>query len=151
HIQNIEIHLNYRQVRGAIKCRHFPTTPRKGALAWYKTLPPESITSWNNLKDKFTRHFTASRAQPKTEATLKAIIQGKDESLRKYIERFNKEAVQVNKTEDMKRYLLERGLCPGSDFAKAVGIEKSRSLAELLAKSQAYIQYEEREMADAIR
>ncbi|MCI78903.1 hypothetical protein A2U01_0100174, partial [Trifolium medium] len=28
---------------------------------------------------------------------------------------------------------------------------KPRSLAELLAKSQTYIQYEEREMADAIR
>ncbi|MCI55877.1 hypothetical protein A2U01_0077128, partial [Trifolium medium] len=68
-----------------------------------------------------------------------------------YIERFNKEAVQVNVTNDMKHYMLERGLCPRSDFAKAVGIEKSCSLAELLAKSQAYIQYEEREMADAIR
>ncbi|MCI93231.1 hypothetical protein A2U01_0114529, partial [Trifolium medium] len=51
----------------------------------------------------------------------------------------------------MKHYLLERGLRPRSDFAKAVGIEKPRSLAELLAKSQAYIQYKEQEMADAIR
>ncbi|MCI85491.1 hypothetical protein A2U01_0106770, partial [Trifolium medium] len=30
---------------------------------------------------------------------------------------FNKEAVQVNKTDDMKKYLLERGLRPRSDFA----------------------------------
>ncbi|MCI29511.1 hypothetical protein A2U01_0050720, partial [Trifolium medium] len=75
----------------------------------------------------------------------------KDESLRKYIERFNKEVVQVNTTDDMKRSLLERGLRPRNDFAKAVGIEKPCSLAELLVKSQAYIQYEEREMANAIR
>ncbi|MCI97073.1 hypothetical protein A2U01_0118373, partial [Trifolium medium] len=33
-------------------------------------------------------------------------------------ERFNKEAVQVNTTDDMKKYLLERGLRPRSDFAK---------------------------------
>ncbi|MCI18273.1 hypothetical protein A2U01_0039427, partial [Trifolium medium] len=149
--QNIEIHLNYRQVRGAIKCRLFPTTLRKGALAWYKTLPAESITSWSNLKDQFKMHFIASRAQPKTEETLEAIVQGEDEPLRKYIERFNKEAIQVDTTDDMKRYLLERGLRPRSDFAKVVGIEKPRSLAELLAKSKAYIQYEEREMAGAIR
>ncbi|MCH99129.1 hypothetical protein A2U01_0020140 [Trifolium medium] len=51
----------------------------------------------------------------------------------------------------MKRYLLERGICPRSDFVKAMGIEKPRSLNELLAKAQAYIQYEEREVADAIR
>ncbi|MCI74981.1 hypothetical protein A2U01_0096247, partial [Trifolium medium] len=46
HIENIDVLLNYRQVRGAIKCRLFPTTLRKGAMAWYKSLPAESITSW---------------------------------------------------------------------------------------------------------
>ncbi|MCI83738.1 hypothetical protein A2U01_0105014, partial [Trifolium medium] len=66
-----------------------------------------------------------------------------------YIERFNKESVQVNTTDDMKKYLLERGLRPHNDFAKAVGIEKPRTLDELLAKGRAYIQYEEREVADS--
>ncbi|MCI69300.1 hypothetical protein A2U01_0090561, partial [Trifolium medium] len=45
----------------------------------------------------------------------------------------------------MKRYLLERGLRLRSEFTRVVGIEKPRSLDELLAKAQAYIQYEERE------
>ncbi|MCI69335.1 hypothetical protein A2U01_0090597, partial [Trifolium medium] len=63
-------------------------------MAWYKSLPAKSITSWRDLGEQFTRHFTASRWQPKTEATLEAILQGKDKSLRTYIERFNKEAVQ---------------------------------------------------------
>ncbi|CAJ2657286.1 unnamed protein product [Trifolium pratense] len=40
------------------------------------------------------RHFTASRKQPKTEAVLDAIFQADNESLRSFIERFNKEAVQ---------------------------------------------------------
>ncbi|MCI82636.1 hypothetical protein A2U01_0103910, partial [Trifolium medium] len=62
----------------------------------------------------------------------------------------NKEVVQVDVTNDMKHYLLERGLPPRSDFAKVVGIEKPHSLAKLLVKSQVYIQYEEQEMADAI-
>ncbi|MCI51153.1 hypothetical protein A2U01_0072397, partial [Trifolium medium] len=73
YIENINVLLNYRQVHGAIKCKLFPTTLRKRSMAWYKNLPPESITSWNNLREQFTRHFTASRAQPKTEATLEAI------------------------------------------------------------------------------
>ncbi|MCI89336.1 hypothetical protein A2U01_0110624, partial [Trifolium medium] len=41
-------------------------------------------------------------------------------------------------------------LRPRSDFAKAVGIEKPRTLDDLLLKAQAYIQYEEVEVADAI-
>ncbi|MCI89054.1 hypothetical protein A2U01_0110342, partial [Trifolium medium] len=52
--------------------------------------------------------------------------------------------------DDMKHYLLERGLRRRSDFAKAVGIEKPRNLTELLAKAQPDIQYEEREVADSI-
>ncbi|MCI68180.1 hypothetical protein A2U01_0089439, partial [Trifolium medium] len=35
--------------------------------------------------------------------------------------------MQVNTTDDMKHYLLKRGLRPRSDFAKAVGIEKPRT------------------------
>ncbi|PNX61955.1 hypothetical protein L195_g052722, partial [Trifolium pratense] len=92
-----------------------------------------------------------SRKQPKTEAVLDAIFQGDNESLRNFIERFNKEAVQVDTTDDMKKYLLQRGLRPNSDFAKAVGIEKPRTLDDLLLKSQAYIQYEEQQAADAAR
>jgi hypothetical protein len=42
---------------------------------------------------EFTTHFTASRTQPKTMASLEAIVQGRNEPLRDYIERFNKEAV----------------------------------------------------------
>ncbi|MCI49111.1 hypothetical protein A2U01_0070354, partial [Trifolium medium] len=88
---------------------------------------------------------------PKTEATLEAITQGKDESLRSYIERFNKEAVQVKTTDKMKKYLLEYGLRPRSDFAKAVGIESPATLDVVLYKARAYIQYEERETANNAR
>ncbi|KAK2407999.1 L-type lectin-domain containing receptor kinase IX.1 [Trifolium repens] len=88
---------------------------------------------------------------PKTVATLEAIFQGPKETLRAYIERFNREAVQVEEPDDMKRYLLVRGLRPRTDFAKAVGIEKPRTLAQLLAKAESYIQYEEQEIADALR
>ncbi|XP_058761565.1 uncharacterized protein LOC131634955 [Vicia villosa] len=120
-------------------------------MTWYKSLPDESITSWRVLGILFSRHFTASRRHPKSEASLEAIIQGKDESLRAYIERFNKEAVQVSNTVHMKKFLLERGLRPRSDFAKAVGIETPATLDEFFLKAQAYIQYEEKEAAHAVR
>ncbi|CAJ2629814.1 unnamed protein product [Trifolium pratense] len=94
HIASINATLNFLRVSGAIRCRIFPTTLRKGAMAWYHSLPPRSIVSWMDLSDQFRRHFTASRKQPKTEAVLDAIFQGDNESLRSFIERFNKEAVQ---------------------------------------------------------
>ncbi|XP_058761739.1 uncharacterized protein LOC131635149 [Vicia villosa] len=150
HIENIDALLDYKGVPGAIKCRLLPTTPRKGAMTWYKSLPNESITLWKVLEKLFSRHFTASRRHPRSEASLEAIIQGKDESLRAYIERFNKEVVQVSTTVHMKKFLLERGLRPRSDFAKAVGIETPATLNEFFLKAQAYIQYEEKEAAYAV-
>ncbi|MCI08447.1 hypothetical protein A2U01_0029524, partial [Trifolium medium] len=49
HIENVEAVLDYRGVRGSIKCKLFPTKLRKGAMAWYKSLPPGSIDSWTEL------------------------------------------------------------------------------------------------------
>ena len=45
HIENIDALLDYRGVRGAIKCRLFPTTLKKGEMPWYKSLSDKSITS----------------------------------------------------------------------------------------------------------
>ncbi|KAI5392901.1 hypothetical protein KIW84_060167 [Lathyrus oleraceus] len=51
----------------------------------------------------------------------------------------------------MKKYLLERGLLPGSELSRAVGIEPPRTLNELLHKAQAYIRYEEKQVAHNAR
>ncbi|XP_058775521.1 uncharacterized protein LOC131649780 [Vicia villosa] len=143
HIRSIEAVMDYHVVKGSIKCRIFPTTLRKGAMTWYRNLRPNSIHSWTELKELFLSHFTASRRQPKSEVNLEAVIQGADEPLRDYLDRFNKEAVQVQTTGYMKRYLLERGLLPGSDFKKAIKIEKVPTMNALLRKAQAFIAFEE--------
>ena len=61
HIQNIEAVLTYRSVEGAIKCKLFVTTLRRGVVTWFKNLRRISIDSWSDLCDEFTTHFTASR------------------------------------------------------------------------------------------
>jgi len=75
YIENIEVVLTYRSVRSAIKCKLFVTTLRRGSVTWFKNLWRNSIDSWSNLYDEFTTHFTTSRTQPKTVASLEAIVQ----------------------------------------------------------------------------
>ncbi|XP_058763967.1 uncharacterized protein LOC131637394 [Vicia villosa] len=147
HIRNIEAVMEYHIVHGSIKCRIFPTTLRKGAMTWYRNLPPNFVHSWAELKELFLSHFTASRRQPKSEANLEAVVQGTNEPLRDYLDRFNREAVQVQTTDYMKRYLLERGLIPVSEFKKAIKIEKLRSMNDILKRAQAFISFEEGEAA----
>ncbi|GAU35399.1 hypothetical protein TSUD_160500 [Trifolium subterraneum] len=128
HIQSVETALDYRNLRGAIKCRLFPLSLIRGASTWWRNLPPGSIDSWEDLCRMFTSHFTTSRWHSKTVANLKAIIQGPEESLRSYIERFNKVSVEVDATDKMKLYLLEKGLREETKFQEAVGIVEMESL-----------------------
>jgi len=136
-------------VQGAVKCKLFITILRLGAVTWFKNLRRNSIDSWSDLCHEFTTHFTASRTQPKTVASLEAIVQGKSEPLRDYIKRFNKEVVQVRGAEDtMKQYLITKGLREGTNVKKAVRLDRPRTLIEFLAIAKMYIRYEEELYAD---
>lgn len=110
-----------------------------------------SIGSWSDLCYEFTTHFTASRTQPKMVATLKVIVQARNEPLRDYIERFNKEAVQVKGAdESMKQYFMAKGLRDGTDVKKVVLLDCPRNLNEFLAIAKTYIAYEETLYAQGI-
>ena len=131
--EHIEAILTYRSVHGTVKCKLFVTTLRRGAITWFKNLQRNSIDSWSDLCYEFTTHFTASRTQPKTVASLEAIAQGKSEPLRDYIKRFNKEAVQVRGVDEtMKRCLIAKGLREGTDVKKVVCLDRPRTLYEIL-------------------
>jgi hypothetical protein len=151
HIENIETVLTYRSVQGAVKCKLFVTTLRREAITWFKNLRRNFIDSWSDICYQFTTHFTAPRAQPNTVASLEVIIQGRSEPLRDYIERFNKEVVQViGADETMKRYLIAKGLRKGTDAKKVIRLDRPRTLNEFLAIARIYITYEEELYADSL-
>ena len=77
-------------------------------------------------------------------ASLEAIVQGKSEPLRDYIERFNKEVVQVRGANDtMKQYLIAKGLHVGTNVKKVVRLDRRRTLNEFLTIAEIYNRYEE--------
>jgi len=118
---------------------------------WFMNLRRNSIDSWSDLCDEFTTHFTTSRTQPKTVASLEAIVQGKSEPLRDYIERFNKEVVQVRGADKtMKWYLIAKGLREGTDVNKALRLDRPRTLNEFIAIAKFYIRYEEELYVDIL-
>ncbi|GAU40449.1 hypothetical protein TSUD_397690 [Trifolium subterraneum] len=151
HVQSVETALDYRNLRGSIKCKLFPLSLVRGASTWWRNLPPGSIDSWEELCRTFTAHFTTSRRHPKTVASLKAIVQAPEESLRNYIERFNKVSVEVEATDKMKLYLLEKGLCEGTKFQEAIGILEVQTLDTFFELAQRYIKYEDKQKASEVR
>ncbi|GAU27977.1 hypothetical protein TSUD_373720 [Trifolium subterraneum] len=151
HVQSVGIALDYRNLRGSIKCKLFSLSLIRGTSTWWRNLPPGSIDSWEELCRMFTAHFTTSRRHPKTVASLKAIVQGPEESLRSYIERFNKVSVEVEATDKMKLYLLEEGLREGTKFQEAVGIVEVQTLDAFFELAQRYIKWEDKQKASEIR
>jgi len=147
--EQIKVVLNYNNVRKFVKCELFMTTLRREAMMWYKNFKRNSVDSWDELHHEFTVHFTTSKTQPKMIVSLEAVIQGKNESLQDYIERFNKEVVQVQRADEkMKTYLIEKGLWLGIDFKKVVQIDEPRSLNELMKVAKTQIKYEEKLYVD---
>ncbi|GAU10587.1 hypothetical protein TSUD_419620, partial [Trifolium subterraneum] len=131
HVQSVETALDYKNLRGSIKCKLFPLSLVRGASTWWRNLPPGSIDSWEELCRMFTAHFTTSRRHPKTVASLKAIV-------------------QVEATEKMKLYLLEEGLREGTKLQEAVGILEVQTLDAFFELAQRYIKYEDKQKASEV-
>ncbi|XP_017438235.1 uncharacterized protein LOC108344283 [Vigna angularis] len=76
-------------------CRVFSLSIKGEALAWFHSLRPRTINDFATLRDMFERQFSASKTRNLTYLELTNIKQEKGESLRDFMDRFNKTARQV--------------------------------------------------------
>ncbi|KAK3030414.1 hypothetical protein RJ639_037543 [Escallonia herrerae] len=81
HVYQFQTNMLLLQVSDAVMCRAFPTTLRKAAHAWFKSLRPRSIHSFAQLSDLFQKHFVSSRTRRKNSASLINVVQERNESL----------------------------------------------------------------------
>ena len=65
------------------------------AQCWYIRIPPNSITSFKDLSNAFVAQFISGKTHEKISTSLMNLEQGKNESLRDYLNRFTKEALKV--------------------------------------------------------
>nr|KYP41436.1 hypothetical protein KK1_037196 [Cajanus cajan] len=79
----------------AALCHIFPTSLKGRALSWFTLLPPNSIDSFNMLSAQFTIQFATSRPHSLTSLSLVSLRQDKKESLRTFMDRFNKAALEI--------------------------------------------------------
>ncbi|KAK3035118.1 hypothetical protein RJ639_032620 [Escallonia herrerae] len=131
-------------VSDAVMCRAFPTTRRKAAHAWFKSLQPRSIYSFGQLSDLFQKHFVSSRSRRKNSASLLNIVQEKNESLACFLGRFNAATLEIDNLDESVKYTaFLRGLRPTSKFAFSVNKSPPGNMKALLEKANKYIQAEE--------
>ncbi|XP_077242550.1 uncharacterized protein LOC143883070 [Tasmannia lanceolata] len=85
-------------LRGAsdrFMCKAFSSLLRKTANDWYLRLEPDSIGSFHEFGRKFTARFANNRLHHDPADALLALRQGKNETLRDFMLKFNAELSQL--------------------------------------------------------
>ncbi|MCI12847.1 hypothetical protein A2U01_0033954, partial [Trifolium medium] len=136
-IHQTHIPMTTEVAHGATKCRLFVLTLKGAAVTWFKGLEDDFIDSWRELCRAFSSHLTARKRQPKTMASLINIIRRKEESLRDYIERFIRKAIEIKGVHDMlKCYIFEKGLRNDTKYKEKLGLKEPRDMQDLLSRAQ---------------
>ncbi|XP_014511777.1 uncharacterized protein LOC106770485 [Vigna radiata var. radiata] len=89
HIRNFIDSMAYYSKSNPVKCRAFSQSLKGEALEWYYTLPPNSIDNFRTVITLFKKQYAINRKDEVTPTDLVNIKQGKDETLRAFVQRYN--------------------------------------------------------------
>ncbi|XP_025640644.1 uncharacterized protein [Arachis hypogaea] len=142
HLNNFRSRMYLTDVSDTTRCKAFPTTLTKTAIKWFDNLPPRSITSFDDLAKKFLAMFSIQKDKAKHAPSLLGIKQGDRESLRSYMERFNKVCHDIQKltTEEAIMRLIN-GLREGP-FSHSISKKHPTSLNKVQERAEKYINIE---------
>ncbi|XP_021751088.1 uncharacterized protein LOC110716763 [Chenopodium quinoa] len=133
HISALENHMVLYTMTDSVWCKAFLPTLEGLTPKWYGAIPKGFVYSYNQLKRMFMEHF---------------ITLGKDEPLREFITRFNKEATTIlNMSQEVALLAMQSGLLPGSPFRAYMGRKSLKTLAEAQGKAHEFIKADETDKA----
>ena len=100
YLESFKTMMHLQGVADEIMCRAFPTTLKGSTKIWFSRLIPNSISTFKELSAQFASHFIGGQRYKKSTACLMNIRQQKDETMRSYITRFNKENLSIDEADD---------------------------------------------------
>ncbi|XP_073129702.1 uncharacterized protein [Henckelia pumila] len=126
-----------------IKCKVFLTTLVDSAQRWLENLEEGSIKTFKEFREVFLQYFSSSKRYKKTNLSLFEIKQLNEESLRAYIKKFNRVALEVPAcAPETKITAFTQGLREG-EFFRSLVKRAPRYFEDLLARAEKYINKEE--------
>eukprot|EP00257_Ricinus_communis_P014878 XP_015572660.1 uncharacterized protein LOC107260970 [Ricinus communis] len=130
-------------VSDPIRCKIFPTSLKESAQKWYESLLDGSIYDFAMLTKLFKAQFITSIPPKKRLSDLKKCIQRPDESLKDFVERFNRKAVQVEKlNQDTTIDVMIDNTCMNK-FKDLLTIDLTESYAKLMDRAYNFIKMDE--------
>ena len=100
HISSFWTKMMLQNVNNGILCRVFPSTLTEIAQRWFHQLSQNSVSSFDELAEQFRARFVTNIPPAKSIHDLRMCKQEANESLRSYLDRFNKVAMQIQNLSD---------------------------------------------------
>ncbi|GKV09317.1 hypothetical protein SLEP1_g20835 [Rubroshorea leprosula] len=100
HLHTYQAIMRIQNANDAMMCKVFPTTLKSTAKRWYHKLPRHSIDSYSQLAKLFSNKFASQREIKRTATELMQVHKKKGESLRDYMQRFNKATLDIDNVPD---------------------------------------------------
>jgi hypothetical protein len=113
------------------------------ARSWLNILPNDSIGSWGELENQFTRNFCSTYKHPASLEEIKSCVQKKDETLRSYIQRWS---VIKNSAEDISDERAIDAFLGGlrrSDLMEEIGRTRLRTVSKLMEVANRFVDGED--------
>ncbi|GKV05301.1 hypothetical protein SLEP1_g17330 [Rubroshorea leprosula] len=100
HLHTYQAIMRIQNANDAMMCKVFPATLKSTARRWYHKLPRHSIDSYSQLAKLFSNKFASQREIKRTATELMQVNQREGESLRDYMQRFNKATLDIDNVPD---------------------------------------------------
>ncbi|XP_072081052.1 uncharacterized protein [Arachis hypogaea] len=143
HLSNFKSRMYLADASDATCCKAFPTTLTNATMKWFDSLPPRSVTCFDNLVRKFLTRFYIQKDKVKHAQSLMGVKQEVGEILRDYMERFNKACLEIqNLPTEAVIMGLVNGLKEGP-FSQSISKRHPASLYEVHKRVEKYINMEE--------
>ncbi|XP_075481216.1 uncharacterized protein LOC142521927 [Primulina tabacum] len=118
-----------------IKCKVFLTTLVDSAQRWFEGLTPQSINCFEDFQKVFLHQLSSSKKYKKTAFSLFEVKQRQDETLRAYLKRFNRVALDVPTcAPETKTSAFMQGLWEG-DFFRSLTKKLPGNFEDILSRA----------------
>jgi hypothetical protein len=145
HLEAFREHIILHVTLDAIACRAFPLTLKGVAKDWFTGLPPKLVGSFKELGRLFLSQFLATRKRKKSVTCLLTLHQGKEETLKDFMLRFNKEKLKVDSPNDktMLNVLMQGIRVEGPLMAELAKSTQEVTLPRFMKLTEEFINQEE--------
>ncbi|XP_059447484.1 uncharacterized protein LOC132178889 [Corylus avellana] len=145
HMESFRAHIILHETPDEIACRAFPLTLKAVAKEWLGSLNPKSVDNFGHLGQPFLGQFLATRRRKKNPAYLLSLVQGKGETLKDYLLRFNREKPAVESTDEQTilSALMHGIQTEGPLMAELSKRPKTGTLRQFNSKAEKFINQEE--------